>query len=108
MELKKYNFFSEYSIGMQIFLGTNNVVKYCNAIGLTGKLYCSIEQARLLIFCNDNYHLFIIKNNTLKMQIKDTSFITPNNIIVAYISRIMLNLCTLISFVMLLQRYYYP
>ena len=35
------------------------------------------------------------------MQIKDTSFMTPNNIIVAYISRIMLNLCTLISIVML-------
>lgn len=92
MELKKYNFFVVYSSGMQIFLGTNNVVKYCNAIGLTGKLYCSIEQARLLIFCNNNnYHLFIIKNNTLKMQIKDISFITPNNIIVVYITRIMLN-----------------
>lgn len=59
-------------------------MKYCNEIGLTGKRYCSIEQARLLIFSNNNnnYHLFIIKNNTLKMQIKDTSFITPNNIIV--------------------------
>ena len=31
MELKKYNFFTVYSIGMQIFLGTNNVVKYRNA-----------------------------------------------------------------------------
>lgn len=62
MEMKKYNFFLEYSIGMQLFLGTNNVVKYCNAIGLTGKLYCSIEQARLFIFSNNNnYNLFIIK-----------------------------------------------
>lgn len=34
MELKKYNFFVVYSIGMQIFLGTNNVVKYCNAMQL--------------------------------------------------------------------------
>lgn len=58
MELKKYNVFTEYSIGMQIFLGTNNVVKYRNAIGLTGKLYCSIEQARLFIFSNNNnYHV---------------------------------------------------
>ena len=57
--------------------------------GLTDKLYCSIEQARLLILCNDNnYYLFIVKNNTLKMQIKDISFITPNNIIVVYITRI--------------------
>ena len=44
MELKKYNSFLAYSIGMQIFWGINNVVKYSNAIGLTGKLYCSIEQ----------------------------------------------------------------
>ena len=86
-------------------------MKYCNEIGLTGKLYCSIEQARLLIFCNNNnnYHLFIIKNNTHKMQIKDTSFITPNNIIVVvYNYKNNARLSTLISFVMLLQKYYYP
>ena len=71
MELKKYNFFSEYSIGMQIFLGTNNVVKYRNAIGLTGKLYCSIEQARLFIFSNNNnYHLFIIKIIHLRCKLR--------------------------------------
>ena len=72
MELKKYNFFSEYSIGMPIFLGTNNVVKYRNAIiGLTGKLYCSIEQATLFMFSNNNnYHLFIIKIIHLRCKLR--------------------------------------
>lgn len=71
MELKKYNFFTEYSIGMQIFLGTNNVVKYRNAIGLTGKLYCSIEQATLFMFSNNNnYHLFIIKIIHLRCKLR--------------------------------------
>lgn len=70
MELKKYNFFSEYSIGMQIFLGTNNVVKYRNAIGLTGKLYCSIEQATLFMCSNNNYHLFIIKIIHLRCKLR--------------------------------------
>lgn len=43
------------------------------------------------------------------MQIKDTSFITPNNIIVVvYNYKNNAQLSTLISFVMLLQKYYYP
>ena len=43
------------------------------------------------------------------MQIKDISFITPNNIIVVYITRITVNCqCTLISSVMLVEKYYYP